>query len=86
MFGFGSSPSPGLRRTVMTNQARYQLPALIGVFFLVGACNSDIDYSHSRAISADTAATQEEGSTSRWHARTTAGEPVGSIPWQMRDR
>lgn len=67
-------------------QARFQLPALIAALFLVAACGAgarDVDYSRSRAISADTAATQEEGSTSRWHARTTAGEPVGSIPWQM---
>jgi len=72
----------------MANQARSQLPALIGALFLVGACNGarDVDYSRSRAISSDIAATQEEGSTSRWHARTTAGEPIGSIPWQIRDR
>ena len=63
-------------------QARFQLPALIAALFLVGACG-DVDYSRSRAISADIAATHEEGSTSRWHARTTAGEPVGSIPWQI---
>jgi hypothetical protein len=70
-------------------QAHLQLIALIaGALFLVGACNGarDVDYSRSRSISADTAATQEEGSTSRWHARTTQGEPVGTIPWQMRDR
>jgi hypothetical protein len=67
-------------------KTRSQIPALVGVLLLVGACNGDIDYSHSRAISADIAATQEEGSTSRWHARTTAGEPIGSIPWQIRDR
>jgi hypothetical protein len=67
-------------------QARFQLPALIAALFLVGACNGDIDYSHSRAISADIAAAREEGSTTRSHATTTRNEPVGSIPWQMRDR
>jgi hypothetical protein len=66
--------------------AHWQLPALIGAFFLVGACNSDIDYSRSRSISADIAATHEEGATTRRHATTTEGEPVGTIPWQMRDR
>jgi hypothetical protein len=64
-------------------QARSQLPA-IGAFLLVGACNSNIDYSHSRAISADIAATHEEGATTRRHATTTEGEPVGSILWQSR--
>jgi hypothetical protein len=68
--------------------AHWQLPALIAALFLVGACNGarDVDYSRSRSISADIAASREEGSTSRAHATTTQGEPVGSIPWQMRDR
>jgi len=72
----------------LMTHTRLQLTALIAAHFLVGACNGarDVDYSRSRAISADIAATQEEGSTSRWHARTTAGEPIGSIPWQIRDR
>jgi hypothetical protein len=65
-------------------QARFQLPALIGAIFVVGACNGDIDYSRSRAISADIAATHEEGATTRRHATTTEGEPVGSMPWQSR--
>jgi hypothetical protein len=67
-------------------QARSRLPVLIGAFLLVGACDGarDIDYSHSRAISADIAATHDEGATSLRHATTTEGEPVGSIPWQSR--
>jgi hypothetical protein len=67
-------------------QAHLHLTAVAAALLLVGACNGgarDVDYSRSRAISADIAATQEEGSTSRWHARTTAGEPIGSIPWQV---
>jgi hypothetical protein len=70
-------------------RAKSRLPTLIGALFVLGACGDgarDVDYSRSRAISSDIAATQEEGSTSRWHARTTAGEPIGSIPWQIRDR
>jgi hypothetical protein len=69
----------------MTNQTRSWLPVLIVALFLVGACNSDIDFSRSRAISADIAAAREEGSTTRSHATTTRSEPVGTIPWQMRD-
>ena len=66
--------------------ARYQLPTLVAALFLVVACNDarDVDYSHSRSISADIAATHHEGSTTRSHATTTQGEPVGSIPWQSR--
>ena len=67
-------------------QTRFQLPALI-VALSLGACGGarDVDYSRSRSISADTAATHEAGATSVRAARTTPGEPVGSIPWQMRD-
>ena len=65
--------------------AHWQLPALIATLFLVGACDGarDVDYSRSRSISAHIAATYAEGSTSRSHATTTQGEPVGSIPWQL---
>ena len=73
-------------KLILMTQNRLQLPALIAALFLVGACSGgarDVDYSRSRAISADTAATHEEGSTSRSHAITTRSEPVGSIPWQM---
>jgi hypothetical protein len=65
-------------------QAHWQLTALVAAL-LVSDCGGarDVDYTRSRAISADIAATHEEGSTSRSHAITTQGEPVGSIPWQM---
>ena len=70
-------------------RAKSRLPTLIGALFVLGACGDgarDVDYSRSRAISADIGAAREEGSTSRSHATTTQGEPVGSIPWHMRDR
>jgi hypothetical protein len=69
--------------------AHLRFTTLIAALVLVGACGDgarDVDYSRSRAISADIGAAREEGSTSRSHATTTQGEPVGSIPWQMRDR
>jgi hypothetical protein len=70
---------------VLMTQTRSRLLALIGALFVVGACNGDIDFSHSRAISADIAAALGEGSTARSHATTTRSEPAGTIPWQMRD-
>jgi len=88
-----SVPGAGLSlanvKGLIMTEARCQVPALIGAFFLVGSCNGarDIDYTdytRSRFISADIAATHEEGSTSLRRGTTTQNEPVGSIPWQSR--
>lgn len=85
-----SVPGAGLSlanvKGLIMTQARCQVLALIGAFFLVGSCNGarDIDYTRSRFISADIAATHEEGSTSLRRGTTTQNEPVGSIPWQSR--
>jgi hypothetical protein len=69
--------------------ARASLVMLIAALLCFAAgCDGarDVDYRLSRGISADIGATHETGATSLRRGRTTEGEPLGAMPWQLGQR
>lgn len=64
--------------------------AALTVLALLAACGGDsareVEYTQSRGISADIAATHYRGPSSLQPGETAAGEPRGAIPWRFDDR
>lgn len=68
---------------------RSAVVVLGGAALLVAGCAraaQDVDYSRERAISSDIGATLNRGSTAVQPGVTSAGEPIGAIPWEMDER
>ena len=66
------------------------IAATMSLFGLLAGCAGDgmreVEYTQSRGISADIAATRNSGPSSLTPGETVRGEPRGAIPWQLDDR